>query len=41
MENRETIKRLRDTAAGSGFSRVLDMGVGEVWHSVTVSGEDG
>lgn len=40
MENRETMKRLRDTAAGLGVSRVLEVGVGEVWHSVMVPGED-
>lgn len=38
MENRETIKRLRDVAAGLGVSRVLEVGVGEVWHSVMVPG---
>lgn len=41
MENRETIKRLRDAAAGLGVSRVLEVGVGEVWHSAMVPGEDG
>lgn len=41
MENREPIKRLRDAAAGWGVSRVLEVGVGGVWHSVMVPGEDG
>lgn len=41
MENRETMKRLRDAAAGLGDSRVWGLGVGEVWHSVKVPGEDG
>lgn len=30
MENREPIKRLRDAAAGSEVSRVLEVGVGGV-----------
>lgn len=41
MENRETIKRLRDVDAGLGVSRVLEVGAGEVWHSLMVLGEDG
>lgn len=41
MENRDTMKRLRDTAAGSGSSRVSELGRGEVWLSSVVSGVDG
>lgn len=41
MENREPIKRLRDAAAGSEVSRVLEVGVGGVWHSAMVPSEDG
>lgn len=41
MENRDLVKRLRDTAAGSGVSGVLEAGVGVVWHSVMVPGVDG
>lgn len=41
MENRDTIKRLRDAAAGLGVSRMLGVAAGEVWHSAMVPGEDG
>ena len=50
MENRETIKRLRATAAGLGaWGLLVDVGawgllevdVGEDWGSGMVSGEDG
>lgn len=41
MENREPMKRLRDATAGSEASRVLEVGVGGVWHSAMVPGEDG
>lgn len=41
MENRDLVKRLRDTAAVSGVSRVLDASVGVAWHSVMAPGVDG
>lgn len=41
MENREPIKRLRDATAGSEVSKVLQVSVGGVWHSVLLPAEDG
>lgn len=41
MENRDTMKRLRDTAAGSRSSWVSELGGGAVWLSVVASGVDG
>lgn len=41
IENRETIKRFSDIAAGFGASRLLEIGGSDDWDSAVVSGDDG